>query len=470
MGSRFGIRSLIWMSSGVLLVVTAVSVMFLLGIIAVLERSIDVVSRDTRSAAIADDLEVAVLMYQRMSNVFRVTGAADAAASRQELSAEIQRMLVQLPEHGGGELESQLIVRLATDLPQYLGQRNALDARGANLEEVLRASGAALNQVLSTLGELKAVNDGQVLAATDTAHQANRLAMYFAGGTLLLLVGGACALAWRTQRELLRPVLDMHEVMAAFRRGDRAARSSARGASEVAELSRIFNDMADSMEQQRRAQLEFLGGVAHDFKNPLSTLKNGVHLLAMESSDGQRARIRALLDGQIDLLVRMVDDFLDGARIEAGELELRLLEFDARHLARDLVGAYASLVPGRRLLLHNPPQRIMVCADPLRIEQVMRNLLSNAIKYSSEGDIDVRLCAQGPHAVIEVQDRGIGIPDTEIEQIFLPFRRRSLNAPPGVGLGLSVVRRIVHAHGGTIEVESEEGAGSTFRVRLPLLV
>lgn len=469
MAPRLGIRSATTFSSMGLLIITAVSVLVLVGVVTALQRSMELVSRDTRSAALAGDIEVAVLMYQRLSNLLRVTAEPEIAEARSEVAERIEQLLVQLPLYQGVGEEQRLIGELSLAMSNYLQRRDELDATGIDLEEMVHLSSVPLDELLEILDSLREVNDLQVSTATTRALQANRLSIYFALGALTLLIAGSVVLSAGVQRYLLRPIVALRQAMEDFRQGDMSARGDdSQGALEICDLARMFNDMGSTLEQQRRAQIEFLGGVAHDLKNPLSTLKSGIYLLALEPSEPQRARMRIMLDSQIELLVRMVDDFLDSARIEAGELELRCMEFDARHLTTELVQAYAALVPRRKLVLDEPMDApVRLNADPMRIEQVLRNLIGNAIKYSTEGDIVVRLTTEDEHVVLEVVDHGIGIPESEQSRIFLPFKRRELNAAPGVGLGLSVVRRIVQAHGGTIEVESQEGLGSTFRVRLP---
>jgi signal transduction histidine kinase len=114
---------------------------------------------------------------------------------------------------------------------------------------------------------------------------------------------------------------------------------------------------------------------------------------------------------------------------------------------------------------------VVVRCDGTRLEQVLHNLVSNALKYSPTGSsVELRVAQEGEEAVLSVVDQGIGISSEELRHLFAPFRRtsRAREVAPGVGLGLSVARRIIEAHGGRIEVDSRPGAGSTFRVRLPL--
>lgn len=134
------------------------------------------------------------------------------------------------------------------------------------------------------------------------------------------------------------------------------------------------------------------------------------------------------------------------------------------------IGLYGPTSPDQEITAGVPREPLLVRADPLRVEQVISNLLSNAISFSpSGGSIALTLEAEGSEAVLSVTDRDIEIRPEDISSIFQPFRRSRPDVAPGAGLGLSVVHRIVAAHGGRMEVHSEPGHGSTFRVRLPLL-
>ena len=167
----------------------------------------------------------------------------------------------------------------------------------------------------------------------------------------------------------------------------------------------------------------------------------------------------------------MVGDFLDASRIEGGHLELIRRRSDARDFVRDVVQLYETSSFSHPLRLAIPSSPVMVDCDPERMAQVLNNLVSNAIKYSPNGGpVVLSLREEGENAILTVSDSGIGIAHGDLEKIFEPFRRTgaSRETIPGVGLGLSVSRRIVEGHGGRIVVQSELGAGSTFRVEVPL--
>jgi signal transduction histidine kinase len=227
--------------------------------------------------------------------------------------------------------------------------------------------------------------------------------------------------------------------------------------------------MAHSLARQREERLAVLAGVAHDLRNPLAGLKWGIHALELEQSEAQRGLTCTRLNRQVDLLSRMLEDLLDTTRIEAGKLQMQPEEFDVRDVAEEITRLYERTSPEHEIVLDQPDEPVIVYADPLRIEQVLGNLLSNAIKFSpGGGSIEFTITTENDEIRLCVSDSGIGIATEEMADLFTPFQRRRSDVAPGAGLGLSVVRRIVAAHRGRIEVDSELGIGSTFCVRLPL--
>jgi signal transduction histidine kinase len=464
------LRRLAALSLTALGLLTLVSLGALVGGSSALQRAMETVTRDTRSAALANELEAAVLMHQRLSNLHVATGETQLDIAREASAAEIRHLLVRAGEFVAAEEEQQILDSVSTGLDSYLEERRqAEQTPGLRLGEVVQLARPAFRKVLADLRALREMNDAQIQRARAESARISRLATLVGASAAAMLMAAFVVIGWGVSRYLLRPVVALHQTIARFRDGDLDDRAGASGVREVDELARMFNDMAISLSQQRKAQLTFLAGVAHDLKNPLSTLKTGMYTLEHEASEVRRGNTRATLDRQVDLLNRMVDDLLDATRIEAGQLELRWATFDLRRLVNDVVRLYVPTAPEHQITSRIPDEPVMVEADGLRIEQVLRNLVSNAIKFSPYGgSVEVALERGSNEVALSVSDRGIGIPRDEHTSIFLPFRRRDLNVAPGAGLGLSVVRRIVSAHGGSIDVESEPGAGSTFRVRLPL--
>jgi signal transduction histidine kinase len=216
----------------------------------------------------------------------------------------------------------------------------------------------------------------------------------------------------------------------------------------------------------------FIGGVAHDLRGPVSAIQMASAMLDPEGPlHGERSEAtRAILTRQTARLERMVGDFLDAVRIHAGHLDMQSEAIDLAALVRESVELYRPFAPDHELTTMIPAAAITIQGDAMRLGQVLTNLLSNAVKYSPKaGPIKITLEADDAHAILAVADQGIGIQPGEHEQIFEPFRRTgaSRDLVPGVGLGLSIAKRIIEAHGGRIEITSTPGAGSTFRVYLP---
>ena len=289
-------------------------------------------------------------------------------------------------------------------------------------------------------------------------------------GVLVLLVLGAVVFWLRTRA--FAGVFRLGKAMDEFE-DDRDARAPETGPLELREMARSFNRMADTISRRRQQQIAFLAGVAHDLRNPLAALRTSLAAIGPDRPlppEPTIRRIAELMDRQFVHLERMTGDFIDTARIEAGELELRAEPRDLAELVRHAVTLFQSAPWDERFQLAVPAEPVVVFCDGARIQQVITNLLSNAIKYSSEASPIRVALERGPeHVTISVADRGIGMSSGDIPTIFDPFRRTesSRRTASGVGLGLFVARRIVRAHGGSIEVESAPGSGTTFRVVLP---
>jgi signal transduction histidine kinase len=247
----------------------------------------------------------------------------------------------------------------------------------------------------------------------------------------------------------------------------------------------LRRELAEAVEAERRARSEaeaalaardqFLSIASHELKTPLTPIKASAQLAlrAIQQPEVDRARAARqlrMIDGQVDRLRVLVDDLLDTARIQTGRLELRADLVDLVDLVARVVSSWDEAHRAR--LTFEATQALIGSWDPFRIEQVVTNLVDNALKYSpAPRPVDLHLAAEGPWAVLRVVDRGIGVPEDMRNRIFEPFSRGAAAATRnhgGLGLGLFISRTIVERHGGTLELESHVGRGSTFIVRLPL--
>jgi signal transduction histidine kinase/DNA-binding response OmpR family regulator len=220
---------------------------------------------------------------------------------------------------------------------------------------------------------------------------------------------------------------------------------------------------------------EFLAMLAHELRNPLAPIRNAVELLRLAGpSQPELERSRDLIDRQLTHLNRLVDDLLDVSRITRGKIRLQLETVD---VAKAAVGAVESSRPLIELRKHEftlslPAEPLHAKADPARLSQIISNLLNNAAKYTEEGGrIWLTVEREDGEAVMRVRDTGAGIPTNMLPRIFEPFTQvdQSLDrSQGGLGIGLTLVRRLVEMHGGRVEALSQGvGHGSEFVVRLP---
>ena len=234
-----------------------------------------------------------------------------------------------------------------------------------------------------------------------------------------------------------------------------------------------YKDVTDFM-RALRVKDEFVASVSHELRTPLTSITGYVQILLERDDLPEQAtgQLRVVARNG-DRLLRLIGDLLHTAQVDGGGPLLDRSRADLATVVRDSVEAAtpAAGEAGVTITL-TAPARLAMYADPRRIGQVVDNLVSNAVKYSHRGgEVQVVLTLDGNRAQLEVRDAGIGISSADRDRLFTRFFRTKLveeRSIPGVGLGLSITKDIVEAHGGRIEVDSVLGAGSVFRVRLPL--
>lgn len=433
-----------------------------------IRRATETASAHTRDMNLASEAELTLLMHQRVSHLFVLNGEPELERTRGELAVRLQGLLRDAQLAADDRQEGSLIERAVQGIGSYLTESGRIHVPGAELEAVVQQTRPVVNEALASLESLRELNALQVRQAHERALWLDRTSNVTGVLSVLLFALALAAVIWGLRRYLLDPMVSLHGAVAAFRGGDANARAPESGAGESIELARSFNDMVEALARERERRLAFLAGVAHDLRNPLSGLKLGIEALAHGVSDPGQRRTLALLDRQADHLARMINDLLDATRIEAGKLEMHLENVDLCQVVQDIVQLQAPTSSRHDLVVDLPGTPVLVRGDRLRLEQVLTNLVTNAIKFSPAGGrIDVAVRRESTRALLTVRDPGVGIPADEIGDLFMPFRRHRPEVAAGAGIGLSVVRRIVTAHAGTIEVESAPGRGSTFRVVLP---
>ncbi len=238
------------------------------------------------------------------------------------------------------------------------------------------------------------------------------------------------------------------------------------------ELRRLADDLAEA----DRRKTEFLATLAHELRNPLAPIRNGLSVMRLGGDNPAAVgKVREMMERQVGHMVHLIDDLLDVARISGGKLELKRQRADLRAILASAVETSLPLIEASQhaLEVDVPDLPLLVDADATRIAQVVANLLNNAAKYTPpRGHIRLSVRRDGLDAVVAVSDTGVGIPGDALAGVFDMFSQigRTVDrSQGGLGIGLSLVRRLVEMHGGSVVAESGGvNAGSVFTVRLPL--
>jgi signal transduction histidine kinase/ActR/RegA family two-component response regulator len=246
------------------------------------------------------------------------------------------------------------------------------------------------------------------------------------------------------------------------------------------QLEQEISERIRAEEQLREADRrkdEFLATLAHELRNPLAPLSNALQLWSYVASNAaELENLRAMMKRQVDQMTRLIDDLLDVARIRRGKIQLRTAPVDLAAVVSEAIDSHKSLAElgGHRLTVSLPVEKLAAEGDATRLLQIFGNVLHNAIKFTPPGgQIAVTLERAGSQAVIRIRDSGCGVPPAMLSQIFEMFQQvdQSLGrAHGGLGIGLTLVKRLVELHGGTITASSEgPGKGSEFVITLPAL-
>ncbi len=306
----------------------------------------------------------------------------------------------------------------------------------------------------------------------------------FAGAAMLGLW-----IAWWLASRISQPIAALARAAPALGRGETAALPPAGAVDEVRELARALGESAvairDREERQRqaehalrtadRAKDEFLAMLGHELRNPLASVSNAAQLLKMAKHQPQvLENVSAILGRQVEHMTRLVDDLLEVGRVTGGKVRLQREPLDLSATIVHWLDAWRS---DSRFLHHDVStalQPVWVFADRARIEQVFSNLLDNAIKYTpAGGQIRISLRAENAKAILEISDTGLGMPPELIGRVFDLFvqgERTLAREQGGLGIGLTMVKRLVELHGGTVQAKSEgTNHGATFTIELPAI-
>jgi len=289
----------------------------------------------------------------------------------------------------------------------------------------------------------------------------------------LVAVAIAVALAFFLSRRTLAPIKALTLASERLGRGDFSQRVQIKDKGELGELAQTFNSMAGDLERAEKLRKNMVADVAHELRTPLSNIQGYMEALRDGMMKPDKENINSLYE-EASLLSRLVDDLQELSLAEAGELKLVRQPEDIGELIRQAAAAVEAQekTKGLSLAVELPEKLPPVNIDSRRIGEVLRNLLENAAAHTSQGDT-ITVAAKQRDKLVEVSvtDTGEGIPAEELPNIFERFYRvdkSRTRATGGSGLGLTIAKRLVEAHGGRIEVQSEAGKGSRFAFTIPV--
>jgi two-component system sensor histidine kinase GlrK len=324
------------------------------------------------------------------------------------------------------------------------------------------------------LGELIATKQRAVRATTegvDTAMQRSfRVAVIIAFCTLLAAIATALFIARTITRPIRTLVAGTREIA-----GGSFTQIRVRSNDEMADLAQAFNSMSASLDRLNRFRAEMMQHISHELRMPLQTMHSAYYLLTEQQAGPLTERQRKLLDSMLEnvnKIAKFSNQFLDLSKIEAGMMEYNLVRADLAAIIRPTVedaGLTAAQNQITLTFLPFPAPQVMVDAE--KCSQIAANLINNALKYTAkDGTVEVIVGPSSRGAQLTVRDTGAGIPAVELPNIFTKFYRASTalkGRKKGTGIGLAFVKALVEGQGGTVQVTSAPGVGSTFTVEFP---
>ena len=271
---------------------------------------------------------------------------------------------------------------------------------------------------------------------------------------------------------ILRDVNDRRDAEIALRKSERESRENAQA---LADLNKVLKESGEALNAMDRRKDEFLATLSHELRNPLAPLRNGLQLLKPAKADaGMMDRTWRMMDMQLRQMVRLIDDLVDVSRINNDRIALNKELVSLDKVIRHAIETSAPIIDAQQhnLSVDLPAHDVTLDGDVVRLTQIFANLLSNAAKYTLRGgNIQIKVEQRDDSVTVRIIDNGIGIPPEMLDRVFDMFMQvdNSIErSQGGLGIGLSLVKRLVQMHGGTVEARSKGiGTGSEFMVRLP---
>ncbi len=277
------------------------------------------------------------------------------------------------------------------------------------------------------------------------------------------------ALIARYYRRTLRPVRELIGAAGALADGDYSARVGTEGSAAIRPITRSFNDMAERLEHGEDARRRLLADLGHELRTPLAVVQGEIEAMLDGVHQPDTEHLELLLE-EVAVMERLLEDLRTLSLAESGALSLHPEPVDLTALIEDALESHRRSAQASRVAVTVVPGEPLgdVVIDPVRIREVLTNLIINAIRAMPDGGrLSVKTEREDDAIRIEVADTGVGIPADDLEQVFDRFRKGSTSS--GSGLGLTISRDLIEAHGGKISISSKPGDGTSVTIVLPLV-
>lgn len=336
---------------------------------------------------------------------------------------------------------------------------------------------------LLTVGQVLSAGTGIIAIAMISLEYSKRgsgfwgaLAAPGVAGPIAVLAAAAAGLAlchgaWRS---LVRPIANLQETARLLLSSGASARARPSGVRELRNMADLLNRLAYRLQNLEIVYTDFVANASHELRSPVSNIRITSEVLERraERLGDDASKLFHVIIAETERLEQVIDELMELSAIESGALVLDEKPFAMRELLEELIGNLQPRIDQKGLtvgVLADP--ELDVVGDRDRLARAVRNLVDNAIKFTPEGGQIVVSARKASECItIEVTDTGDGIPSGEIPRLFERFYRadKARRREGGTGIGLPIVMSIVEAHGGSVEVHSEEGSGSRFRIKLPI--
>jgi signal transduction histidine kinase len=414
------------------------------------------------------------------AEIERVQGRDDAVRSQQLADVLASRYFStrdwtqaqQLVDDAGALYQRSILltdlagVVIADNRGKLLGRRLELDPRSRSTTPVFGPEGRLGTLIIDPNlppGARSAVKSG-----LESSGPSLNVLLILSG---LLAAAVAMVLTFFLSRRVVAPVESLAKVAQSVAQRDFSVRAEVKSRDEVGELSRIFNSMIEELSSTEELRRNLVADLAHELRTPVTNIQGYIEGIADGVMTPDTTTLAPMHD-EVILLARLIDDLQDLALAESGHLPFLWQSCELGGIAQRALAAVQQRAQARQITLRvDVPAELPLQADPERISQVLRNLLVNAVEYTPPGgQVSLLAWEHGPVIQLAVRDTGPGIPERDLPYIFERFYRVDKSrsrATGGVGLGFTIARRLVEAHGGNIEARSEPGQGTEFMVRLP---